>query len=73
MNILFVFQDKYGTPMRLAIVRAKCIVLRSYDLFYRSHANVRGPKVVIALRSSVFFWPRYFLSTSLKLLKGGII
>ena len=25
-------------------------------------SNVRGPKVVIALRSSVFFWPRSFPS-----------
>ena len=35
--------------------------------------NVRGPKVVIALRSSVFFWPRFFPSKSSKLLRGGII
>ena len=35
--------------------------------------NVRGPKVVIALRSSVFFWPRSFPPTSSKLLGGGII
>ena len=35
--------------------------------------NVRGPKVVMALGSSVFFWPRSFPSTSSKLLRGGII
>ena len=37
------------------------------------HINVRGPKVVIALRSSVFFCPLSFPSTSSKLLRGGII
>ena len=36
-------------------------------------SNVRGPKVVIALRSSVFFWPRSLPSTSAKLRRGGII
>ena len=36
-------------------------------------SNVRGPKVVIALRSSVFFWPRSLPSTSSKVLRGGII
>ena len=35
--------------------------------------NGRGPKVVIDLRSSVFFWPRSFPSKSSKLLRGGII
>ena len=40
---------------------------------YLSTCNVRGPKVVIALRSSVFFWPRSFPSKSAELLKGGII
>ena len=35
--------------------------------------NVRGPKVVIALRSSIFFWPRSRPSTSLKLLRVCII
>ena len=39
----------------------------------KSEHNVRGPKVVIALRSSVFFWPRSFPSKSSKLLRGGII
>ena len=41
--------------------------------FRESSDNVRGPKVVIALRSSVFFWPRSFPSTSSKLLRVGII
>ena len=36
-------------------------------------SNVRGPKVVIGLRSSVFFWPRSFPSKSSKLLREGII
>ena len=36
-------------------------------------SNVRGPKVVIALRSSVFFWPRSLPSTLSKLLRGDII
>ena len=40
---------------------------------YRTHSNVRGPKVVIALTSSVFFWPCSFSSTSSKLIRGGII
>ena len=35
--------------------------------------NVRGPKVGIALRSPVFFWPRSLQSTSSKLLRGDII
>ena len=40
---------------------------------YREITNVRGPKVVIVLRSSVFFWPRSFPSKSSKLLRGDII
>ena len=35
--------------------------------------NVRGPKVGIALRSSVFFWPRSLPSTPSKLRRGDII
>ena len=41
--------------------------------YKQENYNVRGPKVVIALRSSVFFWPRSLPSTSSKLLRGGII
>ena len=45
-----------------------------YDVIYwLVYGNVRGPKVVIALRSSVFFWPRSLPSTSSKLLRGDII
>ena len=44
-----------------------------YFCTFLANRNVRGPKVVIALRSSVFFWPRSFPSKSAELLKGGII
>ena len=36
------------------------------------NGNVRGPKVVIALRSSVFFWPRSLPSTSSKFFLEGV-
>ena len=47
-----------------------CIINFALD---KATSNVRGPKVVIALRSSVFFWHRSFPSKSSKLLRGGII
>ena len=43
------------------------------SVFQQFTSNVRGPKVVIALRSSVFFWPHSLPSTSSKLLRVGII
>ena len=40
---------------------------------WHTDGNIRGPKAVIVLRSSVFFWPRSFPSKSSKLLRGGIM
>ena len=47
--------------------------LNKGDSCISTNSNVRGPKVVIALRSSVFFWLHSLPSTSSKLLRGGII
>ena len=49
------------------------LLAQRHNLNKPCDANVRGPKVVIDLRSSVFFWPRSFPSKSSKLLRGGTI
>ena len=57
--------------LRVKRRQINCIQVRRRAIYKK--CNVRGPKVVIALRSSVFFWSRSLPSTSSKLLRGGII